>query len=131
VLWNLVRNADQAMPEAGELRLEARSLSAQEAPGDGRSHEEAGGCAFAELAVADTGTGIPPELLDRVFDPFFTTKPKGSGLGLAMVHRIVEANEGTVSVESEPGKGTRFRLRFPAAGRGEAGAAEQRGEERG
>ena len=58
-----------------------------------------------------------PELLDRVFDPFFTTKPRGSGLGLALVHRIVEANEGTVSVESEPGRGTRFRLRLPAADR--------------
>jgi two-component system sensor histidine kinase PilS (NtrC family) len=131
LLWNLVRNADQAMPETGELAIEARTLPAQEAPGDDRRHEEAGGCAWVEITVSDTGHGIAPELLDRVFDPFFTTKPRGSGLGLAMVHRIVEANEGSVSVESEPGKGARFRVRLPAAGRSRAAASVGREEERG
>ena len=131
LLWNLVRNADQAMPETGELRIEARALPAQEASQDDRSHEQAGGCAWVEITVSDTGHGIPSELLDRVFDPFFTTKPRGSGLGLAMVHRIVEANEGSVSVESEPGKGARFRLRLPAADRTGPGAPAGREEERG
>jgi signal transduction histidine kinase len=61
-----------------------------------------------EISVADTGVGIPPEACDRIFDPFFTTKEDGTGLGLATVHRIVEAHGGTLRVESAPGVGTTF-----------------------
>ena len=78
-----------------------------------------------DLGLGHRGSGISPELLDRVFDPFFTTKKEGSGLGLAMVHRIVEANDGTVNVESELGKGTTFRVRLPDA---EGCAAPHAGE---
>jgi signal transduction histidine kinase len=63
-----------------------------------------------EISVADTGSGIPPELCDRIFDPFFTTKGEGTGLGLATVHRIVEGHGGTLRVESTPGVGTTFRI---------------------
>ncbi len=113
LLWNLLLNAAQAMEEGGEITLAARELP-QEVDEDGRNVKEEG-CARVEIAVGDTGPGIPPDVLDRIFDPFFTTKPAGSGLGLAMVHRIVEANEGSVSVDSEAGGGTRFRIRLPAA----------------
>jgi two-component system sensor histidine kinase AtoS len=66
-----------------------------------------------EVTVADTGVGIAPEELERIFDPFFTTKPDGSGLGLATVHRIVEANRGSLRVESHVGEGTVLQVRFP------------------
>ena len=115
LLWNLLLNGGQAMEDGGTLQVSARRLDAQEAAVDGRHHVDGERSAHVEITVSDTGSGIDPELLDRVFDPFFTTKPRGSGLGLAMVHRIVEANEGTVSVESEVGKGTTFRVRLPAA----------------
>jgi signal transduction histidine kinase len=68
-----------------------------------------------EIEVADTGTGMPPEVLERIFEPFFTTRPSGSGLGLATVHRVVEANRGALRVESSSGRGTCFRVWLPAA----------------
>jgi len=118
LLWNLLLNAAQAMEGGGgELRLEARRVVTQDAPRDGRNPEGVEGCALVEISVSDTGVGIEPERLERIFEPFFTTKLRGSGLGLAMVHRIVEANQGALSVESEPGQGTRFRLRLPEAER--------------
>ena len=73
------------------------------------------GRASPPLEVSDTGTGIPPDVLERIFDPFFTTKEEGSGLGLATVHRIVEGNGGHVSVESAVGHGTRVRVLLPIA----------------
>lgn len=96
VLMNLAVNARDAMPEGGRLRLST-------APDGPR-----GAC----LKVRDTGTGIPGEVLPRIFEPFFTTKGmgKGSGLGLAMVLKIVEAHGGRVEVDSRPGAGTEFRI---------------------
>ncbi len=66
------------------------------------------------FSVSDTGKGIPPEVMKDLFKPFKTTKPKGTGLGLSIVKRIADAVGGTVGVESEPGKGTRFTIRVPA-----------------
>ncbi len=99
VLWNLMLNAVQAMkPGGGTLRIGARASA------NGIS-----------IAVTDDGPGVPPEVVDRIFDPFFTTRPKGSGLGLAVVHRIVEAHRGRISVGPGPeGKGTRFVIELPA-----------------
>jgi two-component system sensor histidine kinase AtoS len=68
-----------------------------------------------EIAIADTGVGIPPEVLERVFEPFFTTKRAGSGLGLPTVHRIVENHGGSLALESRTGAGTTVRVRLPAA----------------
>jgi signal transduction histidine kinase len=66
-----------------------------------------------QIIVEDTGIGIPNEIQDKVFTPLFTTKAKGQGFGLAVVKRLVEAEGGTVSFESEEGKGTKFRLTWP------------------
>lgn len=67
------------------------------------------------MRVSDAGCGISPEVLERIFEPFYTTKPKGTGLGLAMVHRIIEAHGGQISVRSDPGIGTEVRILLPAA----------------
>jgi two-component system NtrC family sensor kinase len=65
------------------------------------------------IAVKDTGTGITPENMKKLFEPLFTTKPKGIGLGLAVSKKLVEANDGRIEVESEPGKGSTFTLWLP------------------
>jgi two-component system sensor histidine kinase PilS (NtrC family) len=117
VLWNLVRNAVQAVGERGAIRLAAarapRALT-QAVDATLRSGA-ADGRDAVEIAVADDGPGIAPEVLERIFDPFFTTKPSGTGLGLATVHRIVTAHGGAIEVQSAKGAGARFRVLLPAA----------------
>ena len=80
---------------------------------------EGGDEGAALLEVVDDGRGIPPAVLGRIFDPFFTTRPvgdgRGSGMGLAVVHAIVTAHQGKITVESEVGKGSTFRVELPAA----------------
>ena len=99
VLINMVFNAVDAMPEGGTITLSAR---------------EAGG--QIEIAVSDTGEGMTDDVRPRVFDPFFTTKGKaGMGLGLAVSYGIIRRHEGSVSVHSEPGRGTSFRILLPPA----------------
>ncbi len=112
LLWNLLLNAAQAMPQGGRIGIEAHaSQTPQEGPGGSRNDGlEAG---WIELGVHDGGPGIPAETLDRIFDPFFTTKPGGTGLGLATVHRIVEEHGGSIRVQSATGKGTSFHVRLP------------------
>ena len=114
LLWNLYLNAAQAMPEGGALDISATPLPAQAPLAAGRNAGEEG-AGWVEIEVADTGSGIPEEVIDRIFDPFFTTKKDGSGLGLATVHRIVEGHAGQLTVESAVGRGTRFRIRLPRA----------------
>jgi signal transduction histidine kinase len=115
VLLNLCVNARDAMPNGGTLAIYAhnRVLRNETMPG----HNEPVSGSFVELAVRDTGTGIPPEIVQKIFDPFFTTKAegKGTGLGLSTVQKIIENHRGILSVESEVGKGTVFRVLFPAA----------------
>ena len=74
---------------------------------------------MVKLTVADTGQGIPQEALPRIFEPFFTTKEvgKGTGLGLTVVKGIIDEHQGTITVESEEGKGTRFTILLPSADR--------------
>ncbi|MEM2128951.1 MAG: ATP-binding protein, partial [Candidatus Methanomethylicaceae archaeon] len=96
-LMNLVTNAVQAMPGEGTLRIEAHPT-------------QEGGTA---ITVSDTGVGIPPEIKGRLFRPFVTGKAKGMGLGLSVVSRFVELLGGTVSCESEVGKGSSFTIRLP------------------
>ena len=116
LLWNLLRNAVPAMPEGGRLAVTARAAPPpQDAAARGRNAAQGTrGGAGVEIEVADTGTGMAPEVLERIFEPFFTTRPSGSGLGLATVHRVVEANRGALRVESSTGRGTCFRVWLPA-----------------
>jgi signal transduction histidine kinase len=98
----LVRNAIEASPPGGRVVVETRVA----------------GAGFAAVSVTDDGPGVPAEARDRLFDPFFTTKPPGrgrAGLGLTLCQDIVRALGGEVSVESEPGRGTRLTLRLPLA----------------
>jgi two-component system sensor histidine kinase PilS (NtrC family) len=115
VLWNLFLNAAEAMAEGGTLRISAapaEEAAPQEASAR-RRNEGSENPRWAEIVVADEGVGVPPEKLDRIFDPFFTTKRNGSGLGLAMVYRIVEDHGGSVRLESSVGSGTTVRVRLP------------------
>ncbi len=98
VFWNLVLNAAQSEPADRAVHVRAARVS------DG-----------IEICISDRGCGIPPETMDRLFEPFYTTKPKGTGLGLATVHRVVEAHGGTIGIASEPGRGTTVRVVLPAA----------------
>jgi two-component system sensor histidine kinase PilS (NtrC family) len=107
-VFNLVLNAVQAAPAGGEVRVEAMPATSEHVPA-GMGYES--GAAVA-IRVSDSGPGIPAEIRDRLFDPFFTTKPGGSGLGLAVVHRAIEAHRGYVLVDSNP-RGTRFTVVLP------------------
>jgi CheY-like chemotaxis protein len=100
---NLVTNASEAIGDRdGIIRLTTRSVTVPE-----------GDC--VELAVSDTGAGMPPEMQARVFDPFFTTKSAGRGLGLPVVHGIVRSLGGGIQIASEPGTGTTIRILLPSA----------------
>ena len=97
---NLCVNAVDAMPENGTLTIHTRNVDND----------------WIEVVVEDNGTGMPEEVLEKAMDPFFTTKEtgKGTGLGLSIVYSTVSAHRGKMAIESEPGNGTRVRLRFPA-----------------
>jgi signal transduction histidine kinase len=99
VLVNLMENACQAMTSGGTLNVGTKS------------HAEE-----VEITIADTGCGIPQEHLSKIFAPFFTTKSRGTGLGLAVVKKIIERHQGTIGVESKIGEGTAFRIRLPLRG---------------
>jgi PAS domain S-box-containing protein len=115
VLLNLCVNARDAMPQGGTLSLcaENRLLDGSAA----QAYPEANPGAYLVVRVTDTGTGIPADVLARIWDPFFTTKGegKGTGLGLASVRGIAASHGGFATVESEPGRGSTFRLFLPAA----------------
>jgi signal transduction histidine kinase/ActR/RegA family two-component response regulator len=104
---NLAVNAKDAMPEGGSFRLSARRARPQEADMAGE---------FVVIGVADTGTGIDADILERVFEPFFTTKPHGhgTGLGLSQVYGLCTQAGGTARIESTPGRGTEVKLFLPA-----------------
>ena len=107
-VFNLALNAVQASPQGGRVRVELAPLSMDQVPA-GVSFD-LGGIA---LRVSDDGPGIPLEIRDRLFDPFFTTKPGGSGLGLSIVHRAIEAHSGFVFVDSDD-RGTRVTVLLPS-----------------
>jgi PAS domain S-box-containing protein len=110
VLLNLVLNARDAMPSGGEVTIRLWR------PDPAREE--------LELVLADTGSGVAPEVSERIWEPFFTTKPRGegTGLGLSTVRQIVESYGGRVALESRPGQGTEVRIRFPVSDRTPSGA---------
>jgi len=111
VLVNLVTNARDAMPRGGSLTITTGIVA-----DDHRFKALQGDCGgYAFISVTDTGVGMTEEIKERIFDPFFTTKEvgKGTGLGLSMAYGIMQQHNGIVEVDSEPGKGTSFRLYLP------------------
>jgi nitrogen-specific signal transduction histidine kinase/CheY-like chemotaxis protein len=119
VLLNLCVNARDAMPQGGVLRIAATNEHFDPKAAAGLPGAKVGD--YVMLSVMDTGTGMSPELIDRIFDPFFTTKEegKGTGLGLATVLGLVKGHGGFVALESAPGRGSTFRVYFPAVPKSE------------
>ena len=102
---NLMINSLEAMPGGGSLRIRAEAVRQQAA--DGKAAD------LVTVSIRDTGVGVPPEQLARLFDPYFTTRPKGTGLGLTIVHRVIDEHHGRIRVASVPGEGTTFTVELP------------------
>lgn len=112
ILLNLISNAKDAMPEGGTVKIKTMNMEISE---DSNVPIKCG--KYAVLEIIDTGMGMDENTLSHIFEPFFTTKPKekGTGLGLSTVYGIVKNYQGEIIVESEPGKGTTFKIYFPEA----------------
>ncbi|MCK7496399.1 MAG: ATP-binding protein [Comamonadaceae bacterium] len=115
VFVNLFLNAIEATGDNGTLTVATELLTA---PTSGFLRPQATDQQQLRVIVADTGTGIAPEHLDRMFEPFFTTKSHGTGLGLPITRRIVQEHNGQITVQSEPQKATTFSIILPAGGSG-------------
>jgi PAS domain S-box-containing protein len=115
ILLNLSINARDAMPDGGSLTITAENLYLDEC--NAAMHQDAKPGNYVSISVEDTGTGIPPHIIDKIFDPFFTTKEvgKGTGLGLSTVIGIVKSHGGFLKVYSEAGKGSTFKVFLPAS----------------
>ena len=128
-LQNIIQNGLEAMPNGGRIKIgaksqvsECRSIKDDSHKGGKACPELVEGGGFervslsvegVEISVSDTGVGIPEDRLDKIFLPFYTTKPRGTGMGLALVHKIILSHGGNIAVESETGKGTTFRIHLP------------------
>lgn len=107
-LLNLMLNAEQAMPGGGELTIQAIRSQESEV-----RNQESGGRGTVCLSLIDTGKGMSPEVVAKVFEPFFSTRPGGTGLGLPTTRKIIEAHGGSIEVQSEVSRGTKFTIRLP------------------
>jgi len=125
VIMNLLVNARDAMPKGGTITLRAKNVFLHDYSAKMLGRRATG--PFVSISVSDNGSGIPPEIVDRVFEPFFTTKEvgKGTGLGLSTVFSIVKNHGGFLELRTEVGKGTTFELFFPAHVRAEVAKAEE------
>ena len=114
-LLNLAINARDAMPNGGQLSVETRNVTLKVGDVPGLTLQVTGPHDFVAITVRDTGTGMSPNILEKVFEPFFTTKPigQGTGLGLSMVYGFAQQSGGGVDIESEAGKGTAITLYLP------------------
>jgi signal transduction histidine kinase/ActR/RegA family two-component response regulator len=110
VIQNITLNADQSMPQGGNVTFSLQNITAESEKPAGLEKRE---CVL--ISISDDGHGIPQELRERIFDPYFTTKDKGSGLGLATSYSIVRNHGGIIVLEPRPGKGSTFRIYLPAA----------------
>ena len=110
ITMNLCTNAAHAMPQGGILEVKLEKTVIEYGDDSGLP-----GGDYACLTISDTGTGISPEIIDRIFEPYFTTKPtgKGTGLGLSIIHGIVKNMGGSITVRTEPGQGSSFRVLLP------------------
>jgi two-component system, NtrC family, sensor kinase len=128
---NLIKNSIEAISDEGSITIRARKHRAIDKAADDTEITNylryRGKCTLeddtVDIEIRDTGEGIPVDLLPKVFDPFFTTKDvgKGSGLGLFIVHEIIEEHDGCIAVDSEPGKGTAFLIRLPVKEKADTG----------
>jgi two-component system nitrogen regulation sensor histidine kinase GlnL len=113
IFTNLLTNAFEAMNGTGHVTISAAQLPAEEEVAVG---SDVKAVPMIQVEVADSGPGVPPEVMDKMFSPFFTTKPQGSGLGLAIVRKIVDAHDGRIDVSARPQRGTSFRITLPVTG---------------
>jgi two-component system cell cycle sensor histidine kinase/response regulator CckA len=113
VIVNLAVNARDAMPDGGKLTVRTANITAAESAD--LAYKGMPAADYVRIDISDTGTGIPPEIVDKIFEPFFSTKEvgKGTGLGLSTVYGIVKQTGGFIYVDSEAGKGTSFRIFLP------------------
>lgn len=105
-LWNIILNAFQAMPDGGRLGIETDITNTDM------------GSAHLKIVIEDTGSGVKPEVMDKILEPFYTTKEKGTGLGLAVVNRVIESHQGRFLIESETNRGTRCTIFLPTESSG-------------
>lgn len=124
IILNLCVNARDAMPNGGQISINVKNVTLTEAAAS--QYPGAKPMQYVLLAVTDTGTGIPPEIMDKIFEPFFTTKEigKGTGLGLSTVISIIKSHGGFLDLQSTVGKGTSFNVYLPAAAEAVAVAAQ-------
>ena len=111
VVQNIILNAKHAMPEGGTITIGCANVL--DAAAETFLSVDKG--FYVRISIADTGIGVPREIIDKIFDPYFTTKQEGSGLGLAICHSIINKHAGYLSAHSMPGKGTTFTIYLPAA----------------
>ena len=122
-LVNIAVNARDAMPDGGTITLSARNVVLKAGSAAGTLEGE-----FVALAIIDTGSGMPPDVLARVFEPFYTTKPvgKGTGLGLSQVHGFANQSGGAVTLDSDPGRGTVVTIYLPRSVKAELSEVGER-----
>ncbi len=111
VIQNIILNARHAMPEGG--KIEVHCTNVEDAAHEALLNIHKG--RFVHITIQDQGVGIPGEIIDKIFDPYFTTKQEGSGLGLAICHSIIAKHDGYLTVESRPGKGSKFSIYLPVS----------------